>query len=588
MTGRHKACVVCGVRPPAMLNIPHCFQCWPGGPVTPPPCRKCGSGENYYTSGLCARCHPGAPGEKSPVWRLAGPLAENRVIIESCPDCFAWGVTRTYGWRCVGCRHALEEFKNNGPCASCGRAVVVLPNGHCRLCHKQRMMIARQTGRLTRNVSFAEAIEHGHQLFFAGMWHFEQGHGKLPYRKKTVPPDMALLRPVDRQQLVLFDWLRDLKAGLRNGFPPPPDPQLEAAFHQLAREHAQRFGWSQAKAERVQRGIRVMLAIQDTPGAAIRRSDVLQLSRIKHSAATVADVIAAAGMLDDDIAPPVVRWFDANTRDLPEPMRQELTVWFDVMMHGSTTAPRRNPRSHACVNNYIRWAMPTLRRWAETYDSLREIGRDDVANILAPNGLRRSTVLIALRSIFKILKGRKLVFINPCARLSAPQDRKIPEPVDLRQLRDNLNSDDPATAALAALLAFHAVRLWQLRAMLLTDLHDGRLHVGEQVIVPAEPVMQRLAAYLDYRARTWPTTINPHLFIHRRSWMHDRPVTPWWLHHQLGMSGELIRQDRILDEAHATSGDLRMLCELFGLSAAGAMRYIATVNRPDRGGTYRI
>ncbi len=163
----------------------------------------------------------------------------------------------------------------------------------------------------------------------------------------------------------------------------------------------------------------------------------------------------------------------------------------------------------------------------------------------------------------------------------------MPDPVDLHRLRDNLNSDDPTTAALTALLAFHAVRPWQLRAMLLTDLHDGRLHIGEQVIVLAEPAMQRLAGYLDYRARTWPTTINPHLFIHRRSWMHDRPVTPWWLHHQLGMSGQLIRQDRILDEAHATSGDLRMLCELFDLSATGAMRYTATVNSPDRGGTYR-
>ncbi len=195
---------------------------------------------------------------------------------------------------------------------------------------------------------------------------------------------MSLLRPVDRQQQVLFDWPRDLKAGLRNGFPPPPDPQLEAAFHQLAREHARRFGWSRSKAERVQRGVRVMLAIQDTPGAAIRRSDVLQLSRIKHSAATVADVIAAAGMLDDDIAPPVVRWFDANTRDLPEPMHQELAVWLEVMMLGSATAPRRNPRSHTCINNYIRWALPTLCRWAEDHDSLREIGRDDVANIVRP------------------------------------------------------------------------------------------------------------------------------------------------------------------------------------------------------------
>jgi len=40
------------------------------------------------------------------------------------------------------------------------------------------------------------------------------------------------------------------------------------------------------------------------------------------------------------------------------------------------------------------------------------------------------------------------------------------------------------------------------------------------------------------------------------------------------MSGQLIRRDRILDEAHTASGDLGMLCELFGLSTAGAMRYL--------------
>ena len=520
---------------------------------------------------------------------MAGPLAEHRVVIDSCPDCLAWGVTRTYGWRCAACRSWYEQNPDTrtGPCISCGRAVPVMPSGHCRLCRKQRSLIAKLTGQRPSRLPYGEAVKHGHQLFLAGMWHVETGAGKIPYRKKTIPPDMSVLRPVNHQQLVLFDWPRDLKAGLRNGFPPPPDPQLEAAFHQLAREHAERFGWSPGKAERVQRGIRVMLGIQDTPGAAIRRSDVQQLSRIKHSAATVADVIAAAGMLDDDIAPAVVRWFHANTRDLPESMRQELTVWLDIMLHGSATPPRRRPRSHTCISNYIRWAMPTLRLWAESHKSLREVGRDDIVNVLAPKGLPRSTVLIALRSIFKILKGRKLVFINPCARMSAPNDRKIPDPVDLQKLRHNLNSDNPTTAALAALLAFHAVRLWQIRAMLLTDLHDGRLHIGDQVIVLADPVRQRLAAYLDYRATTWPTTINPHLFIHRRSWMHDRPVTPWWIRKQLGMSGQLIRQDRILDEAHATSGDLRMICELFGLSAAGAMRYIATVNSPDRGGTYR-
>jgi hypothetical protein len=44
---------------------------------------------------------------------------------------------------------------------------------------------------------------------------------------------------------------------------------------------------------------------------------------------------------------------------------------------------------------------------------------------------------------------------------------------------------------------------------------------------------------------------------------------------QLGVAGQLIRRDRILDEAHATGGDVRRLIDLFGLSVEGAHRYVA-------------
>ena len=44
------------------------------------------------------------------------------------------------------------------------------------------------------------------------------------------------------------------------------------------------------------------------------------------------------------------------------------------------------------------------------------------------------------------------------------------------------------------------------------------------------------------------------------------------------MSGQRIRLDRIFDEAQATGGDLRALCDLFGLSIAGAYRYVAAVD----------
>lgn len=48
---------------------------------------------------------------------------------------------------------------------------------------------------------------------------------------------------------------------------------------------------------------------------------------------------------------------------------------------------------------------------------------------------------------------------------------------------------------------------------------------------------------------------NPHLFIHARNWTNIRPVTSYWIRHQLTLSAQAIRFDRILDEAHATGGD---------------------------------
>jgi len=42
-----------------------------------------------------------------------------------------------------------------------------------------------------------------------------------------------------------------------------------------------------------------------------------------------------------------------------------------------------------------------------------------------------------------------------------------------------------------------------------------------------------------------------------RTVQNHRPVILWWISHHLGISGQQIRFDRILDEAHATGGDIR-------------------------------
>lgn len=563
-----------------MREIPFCFQCWPGGPVTPPPCRKCGSTTNYYTSGLCARCHSHAPGAVSPLWQSPGRLAQQTVVVASCRDCHAWGATRTYGWLCAGCKSWRESHRWVAECHTCGQTVALDDGGSCRLCFKTRSLLAQQLGKRPRDISLVEANRHGQQLFFAGMWHRE-GNGRRPYIPKTVPPDLSLLTPVLHEQLTLLDMPRDLTSGKQQGFPPPPDAAREAAWHAFVREFATRHGWGRNVTERTHRAIRILLGTQDTPGAVIKASDVLPLSSIRLPVRPVLDVVAAAGMLADDRVPAIERWFAIQINGLSDEMRHELAVWFDIARHGSTSAPRFKPRAEPTVKSQLSFALPTIRSWARTHSSLREIGRDDVLAALPASGTARSTTLQGLRSIFRVLKSRKLTFINPTARIKvASPDAPAPPPVDLTALRTALNSTEPATAALAGLLAFHAIRIYQLRTLHLTDVRDGRLYLGDHVIPLAEPVQQRLRAYLDHRQHRWPNTANPHLFIHYRNATTTRPVTPWWIGKRLGMSAQSIRQDRILDEAHATGGDVRQLCDLFGLSIAGAYRYTTTVDHP--------
>jgi hypothetical protein len=115
----------------------------------------------------------------------------------------------------------------------------------------------------------------------------------------------------------------------------------------------------------------------------------------------------------------------------------------------------------------------------------------------------------------------------------------------------------------------------------LTDIVDGRLILDGREIPLAAPVRTRLAAWLDHRNRTWPGSANPHLLINRRT--APRLVTvgrnfPW---RDTALRPRALREDRILHEIHATGGDVRRICDLFGLSVEGATRYLKTIEHPD-------
>lgn len=580
-------CVACQVNRVAWVHprVDFCYSCLPGGPFPEPACRRCGS-RRYFSGGLCDRCHPGGP-----------------LYVGSCRGCLAWGVFRTYSWRCWYCRwwrtHYLE-----GECVHCGRRSTISESRSCRLCLEQ----ARMTQQPGAPVDVAAANRHGQQLFFANM--HSRNDRPRTHRGTTKPPPPAgyngrvknrrltnlsripttkHFNAVPWRQLVLFDLGTDPAA--LAALAATVDHDLLRYCDEVARDHARLHGWSTKQINDVRRGLRLVHALQDTPGAKVTATDVLKLPGLQGnlSAQSTLDVLAAAGLLEDDRLSPVERYFIHQTEGLPEPMITQLRTWFDIMVDGSDKPPRRQPRDPRTANWQIRAIAPILRVWASAgHDSLAEIDRDDVLAALPPNGAARHLADQGLRSLFGVLRSRKLVFANPTRQVPpTPSNQTIPLPLDTEVIRQGLDSPDPATALAVALVAFHALTARQVRAVELTHIVDARLTLDGRVIPLAGPVLPRLSAWLDHRSRTWPATANPYLFVNRRTAPRLTQVSrpfPW---RGTALTPRGLREDRILDEVRATGGDVRQICELFAITVETALRYLGPTDDPPVPPTHR-
>jgi hypothetical protein len=381
------------------------------------------------------------------------------------------------------------------------------------------------------------------------------------------------------RQLVLFEADRDLNRLAT--IPEPLLPELALALEAIAVEHGEAHGWTSDATGAVRRSLRLLLALQDTPGVPIKASEVHLLRHVTGRVGPTLDVLRAAQALEDDQIPTIVTWFETGVNPLPSTMRQELYLWFTIMREGSSQPPRSRPRADRTIRNHLTFTLPVFKEWARTHDSLREITRVEVQDTLIKAGGHRVDVLQGLRSTFRVLKARKQIFTDPTSRIrSGMPPSTTPVQQKGSDLREALESADPARAALAGLLVFHGLRPRHLRELLLTDVRDGRLHLDERVILLAAHVNTRIAAYLRYRAERWPNTVNPHLFITPMTAGRTTQVHYKWVNTTLGFRAQDLREDRILDEAHASGGDTRRICDLFGLTTNAAQRYIDALHHP--------
>jgi hypothetical protein len=255
------------------------------------------------------------------------------------------------------------------------------------------------------------------------------------------------------------------------------DSELLRYCKDIVGDHGAKHGWSKRQTNDVIRSLRLLQVLQDTPGAKINATDVLQLPRYDGNINSTLDVLDAAGLLIDDRTSHVQRYFAGKTDGLPDTMKAQLETWLDVMLDGSNTAPRRRSRDPQTARIHILGITPILQAWAAAgYESLAEITPEDVRAALPESGSRRNFAEYGLRSLFTVLKARKLIFINPTRGMKiTPVNKTVPLPLDTEAIRQALNSPDPAIALAVALVAFHALTGKQLTELALTDIVDGRL-----------------------------------------------------------------------------------------------------------------
>lgn len=210
---RPQQCSVCGLRPVAW-SYPRptkfCYDCMPGGLFVPPPCRRCGRTEGYYSGGLCDQCHRSAP---QPV--------------SACRDCHAWGVGGLNAWLCEACKAWRAKYAE-GICRACGVSAPINDDHGCRLCWHQFLAAGgRKSG-----ADLLEANRFGQQLFIANLRHVSAGQRRGTRRRRPEQPatrPAPAFTPVAHRQLVLFPTNRNSRTVEPTVSRPRPTRQWRAS-----------------------------------------------------------------------------------------------------------------------------------------------------------------------------------------------------------------------------------------------------------------------------------------------------------------------------------------------------------------------
>jgi len=540
-------CGACGEQ--RLLWGPVCRRCMSSARARPGACEGCGRAVARLWGRRCARC------------------AKLHWSTGSCEGCGAWA-SSIEAMLCRACRDFDRHNHRTDECRSCGRHLSVNRYGRCRLCSAARRQALRAGD---PDWSEEPGQRGGIQLFFGDLY---GPRGRRAARSPQRPGTTAASgdhRDVGEQRLFLLP--RDLSEIAR--LSPSAATSLPAELGAAIVSFGEARGWKPATTAGVSRA----MALLGEVGAGYPSPAMFAgLRRLGLPVSRVRELLVAEGA-----APPLEEgpagFARELVRGLPEPMRAEVAAWVEVLEGRSGRSRSRRPDT---IRHYLNAVRPALGVWAISHTSLREIGAEDVeAQLLPLQGSRRTMTAVALRSLFGALKARRLVFADP-ARAIKPGRFPITPVLGLDDWSRStlLSRATRADHALVILLAgVHALTRADIVGLTLddVDLEAATITVRGRRRPLDRLVREHVVSWLEMRRERWPGSANPHLLVTYQSAYGTGPVSTAYfkgVFAGLPTTVAALRADRLLGEAAAGNGDPLRLVNLFGLSPAGAMRYV--------------
>jgi hypothetical protein len=490
----------------------------------------------------------------SPAASRAGAGVRKRVRasrLRSCDHCLTWGM--------------LTERL----CKACGSYA-----GVCRPCRKQATLIAGPANKTTVDLSVAAVT--GHQLRFLIGHPGRPRHGHADTPGEETAPLRAVRARSRWTQLLLCDLPRDLSCV--SSQLPPVDVGLAERLRAEAGRLAELRGWSPRTLSLTQRGLRILAAVHG-PGEPVRASTARQLTARNMPFPHIIDVLAGAGVLEDDRPDTLALWLDERLAGLPDQIRAEVNTWLGILRNGG---PRRRPRSRRTIVRDIYSIRTFLADAGSRYSTLRQVTHDDIAGWLASRpGRSRPQDASTLRSLFGTLKAERLIFANPARGIRVSRRNPsvpMPLPVHLLTVTAEAAADDPALRAVVALAGVHALLPEQIRYLRIDqiDLPGRRLDPGGLDRPLDEFTARAIRGYLDFRGTRWPATASPYLLVTRKTAHTGEPVSRFWMASMfrgLPVTAGQLRDDRIVEEALAGRADPLHLAAVFGFGPRTGLRY---------------